>query len=52
MLPPMSPRPRATSDSAILTTAHSAVTRVGPMRLTLADIASRGERVEAAGTEG
>ena len=39
MLPPMSPRPRATSDSAILTAAHRAVTRVGPMRLTLADVA-------------
>lgn len=35
----MSPRPRATSDSAILTAAHRAVTRVGPMRLTLADVA-------------
>ena len=39
MLPPMSPRPRATSDSAILVAAHRAVTRVGPMRLTLADVA-------------
>lgn len=35
----MSPRPRATSDSAILIAAHRAVTRVGPMRLTLADVA-------------
>jgi AcrR family transcriptional regulator len=39
MLPLMSPRPRATSDSAILSAAHRAVTRVGPMRLTLADVA-------------
>jgi len=39
MLPPMSPRPRATSDRAILIAAHRAVTRVGPMRLTLADVA-------------
>jgi len=35
----MSPRPRATSDRAILIAAHRAVTRVGPMRLTLADVA-------------
>jgi AcrR family transcriptional regulator len=35
----MSPRPRATSDAAILTAAHRALTRVGPMRLTLADVA-------------
>jgi AcrR family transcriptional regulator len=35
----MSPRPRATSDAAILTATHRAVTRVGPMRLTLADVA-------------
>jgi AcrR family transcriptional regulator len=35
----MSPRPRATSDGAILTAAHRAVTRIGPMRLTLADVA-------------
>jgi AcrR family transcriptional regulator len=39
MLPLMSPRPRAASDSAILSAAHRAVTRVGPMRLTLADVA-------------
>jgi AcrR family transcriptional regulator len=39
MVPPMSPRPRATSDAAILTAAHRAVTRVGPMRLTLSDVA-------------
>jgi AcrR family transcriptional regulator len=39
MLAPMSPRPRATSDSAILAATHRAVTRVGPMRLTLADVA-------------
>jgi len=35
----MSPRPRATSDAAILAATHRAVTRVGPMRLTLADVA-------------
>jgi AcrR family transcriptional regulator len=35
----MSPRPRSTSDAAILSAAHRAVTRVGPMRLTLADVA-------------
>jgi AcrR family transcriptional regulator len=35
----MSPRPRSTSDAAILTATHRAVTRVGPMRLTLADVA-------------
>jgi AcrR family transcriptional regulator len=35
----MSPRPRATSDAAILSATHRAVTRVGPMRLTLADVA-------------
>ena len=35
----MSPRPRATSDAAILSATHRAVTRVGPMRVTLADVA-------------
>jgi AcrR family transcriptional regulator len=35
----MSPRTRATSDEAILAAAHRAVTRVGPMRVTLADVA-------------
>jgi AcrR family transcriptional regulator len=35
----MSPRPRTTTDAAILTATHRAVTRVGPMRLTLADVA-------------
>src|SRR5688572_24940043 len=36
---PMSPRPRTTTDAAILTATHRAVMRVGPMRLTLADVA-------------
>jgi len=35
----MSPRPRSITDAAILAAAHRAVTRVGPMRLTLADVA-------------
>jgi AcrR family transcriptional regulator len=35
----MSPRPRATTDEAILMATHSAVTRLGPARLTLADVA-------------
>jgi AcrR family transcriptional regulator len=35
----MSPRPRTTTDAAILIATHRAVTRVGPMRLTLADVA-------------
>ena len=35
----MSPRPRSISDAAILTATHRAVIRVGPMRLTLADVA-------------
>jgi AcrR family transcriptional regulator len=35
----MSPRPRSTSDADILSATHRAVTRVGPMRLTLADVA-------------
>src|SRR5262245_53218875 len=39
MLAPMSPRPRAIADADILTATHRAVTRVGPMRLTLADVA-------------
>jgi AcrR family transcriptional regulator len=39
MLVDMSPRPRMTTDAAILTATHRAVTRVGPMRLTLADVA-------------
>jgi AcrR family transcriptional regulator len=39
MVPLMSPRPRTTSDTAILNATHRAVTQVGPMRLTLADVA-------------
>jgi AcrR family transcriptional regulator len=35
----MSPRPRSTSDAEILSATHRAVTRVGPKRLTLADVA-------------
>jgi AcrR family transcriptional regulator len=35
----MSPRPRTTTDAAILAATHRAVTRVGPIRLTLADVA-------------
>jgi AcrR family transcriptional regulator len=35
----MSPRPRTTTDAAILIATHRAVTRVGPMRLTLAAVA-------------
>lgn len=35
----MSPRPRSTSDADILSATHRAVTRVGPKRLTLADVA-------------
>ena len=35
----MSPRPRSTTDAAILSATHRAMTRVGPMRLTLADVA-------------
>src|SRR5438874_2348746 len=35
----MSPRRRATTDEAILMATHSAVTRLGPTRLTLADVA-------------
>lgn len=34
----MSPRPRTTTDEAILEAAQRAVLRVGPMRLTLADV--------------
>ena len=35
----MSPRPKATTDQAILDATHRAVTRIGPMRLTLAHVA-------------
>jgi AcrR family transcriptional regulator len=35
----MSPRPRRTSDEAILTAAMQAIGKVGPARLTLADVA-------------
>jgi AcrR family transcriptional regulator len=35
----MSPRPRSTSDADILSATHRAVVRVGPKRLTLADVA-------------
>ena len=35
----MSPRPRATSDADILAATHRAVSRLGPVRLTLAEVA-------------
>jgi AcrR family transcriptional regulator len=35
----MSPRPRATSDAALLTATLSTVSRLGPTRMTLADVA-------------
>jgi len=39
---PMTPRPRTVSDSDILTALHRTISRVGPARFTLADVA-RGE---------
>lgn len=36
----MSPRPRATSDAEILAATHRAVNRLGPLKLTLADVAA------------
>src|SRR5262249_27193952 len=36
----MSPRPRTATDADLLTAAHRAVSRVGPSRLTLADVAA------------
>jgi len=36
----VSPRPRATSDAAIFAATHRAVSRLGPVRLTLAEVAA------------
>jgi AcrR family transcriptional regulator len=36
----VSPRPRATSDDAIFAATHRAVSRLGPVRLTLAEVAA------------
>jgi AcrR family transcriptional regulator len=37
--PPVSPRPRTASDAHILAATHRAVSRLGPVRLTLAEVA-------------